>query len=242
MKFSCPAPFVILLQLICIPQTRAQQAPDSVLYKESISKIHQVYLNEIGDNAQIYHGSEYIRNGQKAIGFPFYESDSVLTGSVSYQGMIYTGLNLFYNLVSDELISKNYEFNALISLAPEKVDSFTIGKHVFIQITANKSNGLSKDGYYEQLYSGEPAFYIRREKRFAAGTGSEEPKYIQYNYYFVKIKNVFYEVADKKSLLDLLKDQKDVLKKYIRTNKLNFKKNPESSMVLTTIYYSQLMH
>jgi hypothetical protein len=49
-------------------------------------------------------------------------------------------------------------------------------------------------------------------------------------------------MQDKNSLLDVLKDQKDVLKKYIRANKLNFKKNTETSLLLTTIYYSQLKH
>ena len=74
------------------------------------------------------------------------------------------------------------------------------------------------------------------------GSGSEETKYIQHDDYFIKLKNVFYPVDGKSELLDVLKDQQDVLKKYIRTNKLNFKKDLETSLVLTTIYYSQLKH
>ena len=54
--------------------------------------------------------------------------------------------------------------------------------------------------------------------------------------------DVYYSVDGKNALLDVLKDKKDDLKKYIRTNKLNFKKNLESSLVLVTIYYSQLKH
>jgi hypothetical protein len=242
MKLCSPAFVGILIQFVCISPSQAQSSPDSVLYNESVSGIHQVYLNEIGDNAQIYHGSEYIRNGLKANGFPFFESDSLLTGSISYQGFLYMNQNLYYNLVSDELIIKNYLHNAFITLSPEKVDSFTIGTHAFLQIKSNAANRLITGGYYEQLSSGDPAVYARREKRLASGTGSEEAKYIQYNYYFIKLKNVFYAVEGKKSLLDILKDQEDVLKKYIRTNKLNFKKNLESSLVLTVNYYSQLKH
>ena len=242
MKFSCLALFLLSFLLVCISQTHARQFPDSVLYQESVYKIHQVYIKEIGDNAQIYHGSEFIRNGQKAIGFPFYESDSMLEGSVSYQGNIFMNLNLFYNLVSDELVTNNYTHDALITLSSEKVDSFNIKNHSFIQLTASKSNGLIRDGFYEQLFSGEPAFYARREKRLVSGTGSEEAKYLQYNFYFIKMKGVFYPVDGKNSLLEVLKDQKDVLKKYIRSNKLNFKKNPESSLLLSTIFYSLLKH
>jgi hypothetical protein len=242
MKFISVALFGLHFLFVCISQIHAQQSPDSALYKESVYKIHQVYLDEIGDNAQIYHGSEFIRNGEKAVGFPFYESDSMLTGMVSYLGTIYKNLNFFYNLVSDELVTNNYTHDALITLAYGKVDSFSIGNHLFIKLAAGKSNGLINDGFYEQLFSGEPAFYARREKRLISGTGSEETKYVQFNYYFIKLKNVFYPVDGKNTLFEVLKDQKDVLKKYIRSNKLNFKKSPESSLLLSTIFYSQLKH
>jgi hypothetical protein len=212
------------------------------LYNESLTNIHQVYLKQIGDNAQIYHGREFIRNGQKANGFPFFESDNLLVGSVSYQGTIYPDKNVYYNIVDDELITNNYLNNAFIVLAPEKVDSFVIQQHVFVPLISDKYNHLEKDGYYDQLYSGEPGLYAKREKRLVVGSGSEETKYIQHDDYFIKLKNVFYAVDGKSELLDVLKDQADVLKKYIRTNKLNFKKDLESSLVLTTIYYSQLKH
>jgi hypothetical protein len=232
----------IVFHLLFISSGFAQLSPDSLLYKESISNLHRIYINEIGDNAQIYHGSEYIRNGQKATGFPYFESDNMLTGSVSYQGNIYTDLHLFYNLVSDDIIVNNYAQNALITLSPGNVDSFTIGAHRFLQLTTDKTNGLPKDGFYEQLSDGDPAMYVRREKRFVIGTGSEETKYIPYNNYLLKFNNVFYSVDSKKSLLDILKDQRDMLKKYIHTNKLDFKKNLESSLVRITIYYSGLKH
>jgi hypothetical protein len=243
MKFSFAACVGLTIHFICISsETYAQQAPDSVLYKESLANIHQVYLKQIGNNAQIYHGREFIRNGQKANGFPFFESDNILVGSVSYQGTIYQNKNVYYNIVSDELITNNYLNNAFIVLAPEKIDSFVIQQHVFVPLISDKSNHLEKDGYYDQLYAGEPGLYAKREKRLVVGSGSEETKYIQHDDYFIKLKNVFYAVDGKSELLDILKDQEDVLKKYIRTNKLNFKKDLESSLVLTTIYYSQLKH
>ena len=239
MKSNCLVLFGFL-SFVCISQIRAQQSSDSVLYAQSVSKIHQVYINEIGDNAQIYHGSEYIRNGQKAAGFPYYESDSMVAGSVSYQGTKYQNQNFFYNMVSDELVINNFEHNALITLATEKIDSFSIGDHVFVRLESKNSNGLTKDGFYDLMYFGEPGFYVRREKRLDMGSGGAEPKYAQFNYYFVKIKNAYYAVDSKKSLLALLNDKEDVLKKYIRAHKLNFKKHLESSLVLTTIYYSSL--
>lgn len=243
MKFSFAACVGLTIHFFCISfETSAQQTPDSVLYKESLANIHQVYLTQIGDNAQIYHGREFIRNGQKANGFPFYESDNLMSGSVFYQGNDYPNQDVYYNLVSDELITNNYLHNAFIVLSPEKVDSFVIGHHIFVYLVSDKSNHLEKDGYYDQLYAGEPGVYAKREKRLVVGSGSEETKYIQHDDYFIKLKNVFYAVDGKSELLDVLKDQEVVLKKYIRTNKLNFKKDLENALVLTTTYYSQLKH
>jgi hypothetical protein len=241
MKLSRLALVGILFQFLYIPIAYAQYNPDSTIYNDS-QIINKIYLNEIGDNAQIYHGREFIRNGLKAIGFPFYESDNMVNGTISYQGEIYPDRNLYYNLVSDQLIIDNYSHNALITLSPEKVDSFIVGSHVFVPLNTNRSNGLEKDGYYEQLVSGEPALFARREKKLVTGTGSEESRYIQYNNYFIRINQVYYLVDGKNALLDILNDRKDELKKYIRNNKINFKKNLESSLTVTTNYYSRLKH
>ncbi len=243
MKFSFAAFVGLTIHFFCIcSKTCAQKTSDSVLYRESLANIHQIYFKQIGDNAQIYHGREFIRNGQKANGFPFFDSDNLLVGSVYYQKTIYPNQKLYYNIVSDELITNNFSNKAFIVLSPEKVDSFIIQHHVFVPLFSDKSNHLEIDGYYDQLYAGEPGLYAKRGKRLVVGSGSEETKYIQHDDYFIKLKNVFYAVDGKSELLDVLKDQQDALKKYIRTNKLNFKKDLESSLVLTTIYYSQLKH
>ena len=173
--------FLAIFQVSGISALFAQSSGDSLQYKESISGLQRIYLSEIGDNAQIYHGTEYIRNGTKALGFPYFESDSMLTGSVNYLGNLYPNHSLFYNLVTDEIIIPNYLHNAFITLPEGKVDSFTAGTHVFISLIANPYNGLPVTGFYEQLFSGEPGMYARREKRLVIGTGSDENKYIQYN-------------------------------------------------------------
>jgi hypothetical protein len=243
MKFSFAACFGLAVQFFFIAaETNAQQSTDSALYQESLANIHQVYFKQIGDDAQIYHGREYIRNGQKAIGFPFFESDNAAVGTIYYQGTAYPNQNIYYDLVLDQLITGNYTHNASITLAIEKVDSFALENHVFVPLFSGKISHLEKEGYYDQLYAGEPGLYAKREKRLVVGTGSEENRYIQHDDYFIRMKNVFYAVSSKGELLDIFKDQEDALKKYIRTNKLNFKKDLENSLVLATIYYSQLKH
>lgn len=240
MKLSCTVS-ASLIFFISLPRySFAQQFPDSTLYNESVSRVHEVYLGEIEDNAAIYHGEEYIRNGLKANGFPFFESDQKLTGWISYMGITYFDRGLYYDMVSDEVVIPNYAGNALIALATEKTDSFSISGHVFVSLRATELNHLAKDGYYEELYAGEPGVFVRREKKLVTGTGSDESKYVQYNRFLVRYKGVYYVVDSKKSLLEIFKDREDSLKKYFRANKLNFKRNFESALVSSVTYYSQI--
>jgi hypothetical protein len=232
--------FGILFQFACIPGSYAQSVADSLSYTESLSKIRHVYIQGIGDNAQIYHGTEFIRNGQQAAGFPFFDSDSMQTGSIYYQGFQNVNKKLHYDMVSDEVIINGYANNSLISLSPLKTDSFTIGSHLFVRLVSGGSRGLTRDGYYEELFSGEPGLFVKREKRLVVGTGSEETKYIQYDDYFIRIHTVFFAVQGKSDLLELFKDRKDDVAKYIRSHKLNFKKNLEVSLLSATMYYSGL--
>jgi hypothetical protein len=239
MKLCCLALLGLLFPFICISQTTTLVSTDSVFYHESLANVSHVYFTEIRDNAEIYHGSEFIRNGQRAIGFPFFEADEMLNGSIYYQGTLYSGIPLYYNMVSDEIIINNYPRNAFLSLSPLKADSFIISSRLFVHLSSGKSDGLPRSGYYEKLTSGDPALFAKKEKRLVIGTGSEETKYIEYDNYYIRFKNVYYPVDGKNALLDVLKDREDDLKKFIRSNKLNFKKNPESSLVQVTTYYSR---
>ncbi len=232
----------ISCHLLFAARSFAQQIPtDSVFYSGSFSNLYHNYLTEIGENARLYNGPEYIRNGTKATGFAFFQSDSMLTGSVSYNGLTYPDLSLYYDLVSDELITYNYAHDALIMISKENVDSFSIDGHLFIRFIAGRANEAAiQDGYYEQLSRNEPAVYVRREKKLPSPSGYEDPKYKLYNTYYLKINNIFYGVDGKTQLLDLLKDHKDAVKSFIRTNKLNFKKRFEEAIVRVSIFYSQL--
>ena len=86
-------------------------------------------------------------------------------------------VKLYYDLTSDAVVTSNYEHDDLMSLDPDKVDSFSIGRHLFVHL--DKLPGLPMRGFYEQLYKGDPALYARREKKFYYGAGSRENRYVE---------------------------------------------------------------
>ncbi len=216
--------------------------PDSIFEKQVTVNLIDIYKKEIGQNLRLYNGREYVRNGQKAKGYPFFESDNPVLGSVYYDGKLYTGLELLYDLAYDEVIINNYSNSAEIALITEKLSYFSVLTHVFVRIIPAKENDpLMKPGYYERLLDGKISVFARREKKLEASLKAEdEAKYVQYNDYFLQMHDTFYRITGESSLLDLLKDKRDLLKKYIRANKINFRKNPEDAIVKTAGYYTLL--
>ena len=85
----------------------------------------------INPDSRLFNGREYIRNGTPAKGSPFFESDSLQLGSLSYDGILYRDIALEYDMISDELIIHNFAGDALISLTPEKITFFSIAGHRF---------------------------------------------------------------------------------------------------------------
>ncbi len=242
MKLHCLHFAGLIILLGCCFTSYSQQTPETALNYSSDTSLRQLYFNEIGNNAQIYHGVEFIRNGTKVAGFPFFASDELFTGSVSYQGTLYTNRRLQYNLLTDELISTNYSNSGFLTLSSEKVDSFQIADHSFIKLHPNKSNRLPKEGFYDELYSGEPGVYVNRYKKYVPASGSIDSKYTAYDEYYIRKENIFYRVDGRNDLLELFSDRKDELKKYMRVNKIKFNKDPESALKRITIYYSSLKH
>ena len=230
---------IISCCLYCARLT-AQTPADSSLTAPAAA-IRNTYFSQIAENAAIYQGIEYIRNGARTIGFPYFDSNDPINGWVSYQGVIYSDQPLQYNLVLDELIGSNYPKTSLIILAKQKIDSFSLAGHKFIHLTVSKENeGIKTESYYEQLTDNRFPVFVKREKKASISNESADPKLLPYDYYFIRTGGRYVPVDGENALLDLFADQKDVLKKWIKSKHLRFKNRFEEAIVQTSSYYAQL--
>jgi len=233
-----------LLLLLPALNLAAQQSPaDSAFYVQSINNSLQSYKKEVQENLHIFNGIEYLRTGHGVKGTPFFEADSLLPGSVFYDGRLYENIPLHYDMVTDEVIISNYAQNNEIKLVSEKLLYFSVDQHLFVRITADSATpGFIKTGYYEKLYDGKMMVLAHRQKLSrTAGTASDnEIRYNEYNDYFVFLNNTFFRAGDKADFLSIAGDKKDAIRKYIKDNKLKFKKKREADMVSVAEYYSQL--
>jgi hypothetical protein len=211
----------------------------------------------INPDSRLFNGLEYIRNGTPAKGSPFFESDSLQLGSLSYDGILYRDIALEYDMVSDKLIIHNFAGDALISLVPEKITSFSIGGYHFryvapavappaaatSTVSPVTAPNLPETGFYEELHATPRLALLARRKKTLQfpSTQDEQPKYVQTDRYFLLIDANAYSIRNKNDLLAVLKDKKDPLKKFIRKNKLSFKRQHfENSLIQTAIYYQEI--
>ena len=242
--FSLHKLTTIICFLIC-HVAFSQSEADSALYNQSLKNVNAFYKNEIKENLHLYAGNEYVKPsalGQKVNGFPYFLSDSLLEGSIYYDGSFYNGVSIHYQIFNEKLIVNVPFYNTLIELHNEKIKFFFIGHHEFLKIPPDAASALHTNKlYYERLYSGQETLWAIREKRFILSAKAEDQSdnYFEYDQYFLEKGSAFYTVGSKKELLNALSDRKAELKKFIRQNKLKFKNETESSLIKAIQYYDQ---
>jgi len=217
----------------------SQSSPaDSAFLQQATANISLAYKKETAENLHLYNGSEYLRHGHGVKGFPYFQSAGMLKGDVFYDGNLYPDINMQYDLEEDNLVISDYSGNVFIRLVKEKVQYFIIDGHRFDHLRA--AAGLPADGYYESLYNGKLNVYARQQKTTVQALNPADEGYRLYNTWFVEKQGAFFSVEGEGPLLEILSDKKDLLKKYIRSNKLKFKKAPEMFLARVTGYYDQL--
>ncbi|HWK03849.1 MAG TPA: hypothetical protein VNS58_09460 [Puia sp.] len=238
--------FSIKLALLStIPLPAQTLLTDSAFHQASITRSFERYQAAMDPDNRLYNGPEYLLRGQGVKGNPFFLSDSLLPGYLHYDDAIFNNIQLQYDIVQDDVIIDDYTHSAHIQLVKEKIKDFTIRQHRFRFLDPGKNaSDFMKPGFYEQLTGTADSplsLYARHEKKIDFPANPEEQaRYAPSDSYFLQWENAFYQVETKRALLEILKDKKDLLKKYIGENNIDFKKNLELALIKTTSYYAQI--
>lgn len=213
---------------------------DSLQYNIALKHIKTQYQKSLRENLLLYSGSEYGRTEQNAKGFPFFETDSVTKGSVYYNDVLYEDIPLLYDMTIDKVVIYDYKKNNLLTLSSEKIKQFNLNGHLFIRLETNSS--IKSFGFYERLTDGSTIFWAKREKRLTLSTNSDERNshFTQYNNYFIQKENALFLINSEHAIIELLKDKKQDIVRYIHLNNLKFRKDFESSARKVIEYYNQL--
>jgi hypothetical protein len=218
----------------------AQRETDTGVATQRVEPTENYIRTRLGADSRLYNGREYIRNGTPAKGFPYFEWDSLKPGSLDYDGISYA-IPLEYDLAQDQLVIRSYAGSTLISLVGEKILQFSIGACHFRYFRPGIAH-LPDAGFYQELYAASQVTLLARRRKNLEfpSAADQQPQYIQINAFFLLLNGSSHKVTNEKELLDILKDKKEELKKYIRKNHLSFKRHMEGSLIQTIAYYQQI--
>ncbi len=237
-----------VLLLACFgyyPAIRAQSIQGSNSPTDSSYAIAlKTYHNFLAPEAGLNRGSEYIDITYKIKkGNPYFGDDSMREGSVCYDHVVYENINLLFNEVFEQIIMDIKDTVFRMTLNNEQVDSFSIGNHRFIHLRDSLNPSAPRNGYYEQLYRGKVLLLKKEKKTLQEGEPSPDgvDKYVVTSVTYYLVQNGVYHIVDSKNeLFDLLKANKSELKKFVRSNQLNIRKDKENALIKIASWYDNL--
>jgi len=193
------------------------------------------------DKKQLLNGRIWHNQYPKAFNDQFFLTNSILKGSVTFNGKRFDNLDLRYDIAGDELIL-NMESYPVISLNKEMVDSFTLvsGNRNFKIINAGSdSSGILK-GYVNVLYNGPTALYVKYTKKLQPlAVDGRIDLFLEEHQSFIRKGTDIVPVKGKNKLLELLGDKKKEIRQYIKSNRVKVSnKDPETYVPLLKYYDS----
>lgn len=228
-----------LLFIFCFIYSAGKTQPvlkDSTFFSATISNAVKAYHGFLTPESGLYNGSEYAGYPFRFTeGHQFFEVNELAKGSIVYDGMLYEDVPMQIDLISDHVIINSFEGAYRIQLINEKISSFILLNHRFIQIVKDSTESdIISTGFYDQLYSGNISVFKKEKKKVDENvsiTTGITRTVLQENYYYIERNAKYFYVKNKGSLLNVFADRKKDVKQFIRKNKLNFKKDPDNTLI-----------
>jgi hypothetical protein len=216
---------------------------DSSIYRGAISTATNLYQQSAGDQSGLYNGALYPGYPYPfKKGIPFFISDQMDSGWVLYDNILYKGLRVQYDNLSEMVIVEDNGFP--IVLNNKRLKAFKMGTRSFISEGKRETTIDGIDHwFYEVLQEGSCTVLKRILKTVTEDLSNNQTIDRLINpldYYFFKIGAVIYPISAKKDLLAIFPAEKKEIKQFIKQNKLNFRRNKGDAFLRVAAYYEQI--
>lgn len=190
----------------------------------------------------LYRGVEWRPRMNLATGNEFFIADAWLDGTVTVQGLTFTGQKLRYDIFNDRLVILWKDIQALV-ISSEEVDAFSIGYGAtarrFINLRDDYS-GIS--GFAEVIYSGGSMVVARHVKVIGKNTSMSSYAQFRENTLFYLITGTIgQQIRNKGSLLRMFGGHEDEVRRYIRQNHILVGRASPEGFGIATAYYDSLV-
>lgn len=230
-----------LLLLASSPSAFPQSGEDSTFLHATIGHTVTLYREAIGVQARLYNGSRYLAPEHSIDDHPFFSSVDWLTGDVFYDGEFFQEVPLMFDLHSEQLIAEHASTGHAIQLVREKLQHFTIDGHRFEKM-GDEASGLPQQGFYDILYDGETRVVVKRQKILLEEIigSTVQVTFSERNRYFLLKDGVYSSVRNKASVLKVLGDRKQELRKFLKQQRIYFTENRERLLKSVAEHYDQI--
>ena len=218
--------------------------PDSSFVLAAKNQVIRQYEQAVASQEHVYEGNEYTAQDHRIKIHPFYPVDSLLKGTITYNGVFYHDVPILYDIVRDEVAVQPPEGGYRIRVHTHKISNFSLGQHQFTRIEGDSAVGVPT-GFYEVLHDGPVQVLAHRQKivHEDISSGSYKADYLVKDRFFVRKEGHYQEVKTKGSVLHLFPDQAKILRKYLRTNHLKFNDEQREAAITQTVKrYDELTH
>lgn len=227
-KFKNTTYFLFMLLFFITVNSHGQNA--------STTSIHDWYDAKVGyENLDINSGRILLNYDKIVKDNDRFYFGSYQYGSVIYNGQLFNNLLLNYDINNDDLIIKPTGENDKmpIILNKTKIQSFNINNMRYVNLSYNSpsiENEIS--GFYAEIINSDGiCFYVKhykfRKKLIIESTVYDD--FLKKTYYVLFYKNHYFTVTNKKSLISIFPEFKQVINDYYsdnnkieKTNKIKF--------------------
>ena len=218
----------------------AGQPPESADSKlsEASENAASLYFARQGETLSIHNGRIFY--GYPGIlGYAFYPEPVMQKGSLLYDGTWYHDISLIYDICKDEIVTRHPN-SALVRLFSERVLQFYFQGQTFVRLNHDTDN-VVKNGIYQRLVEGNVTIFARRQKKIEEQIKDDklERKFIFSSQYYVLKDGRYHVINKQKSLLDLLKDGRQIIVQYLKTHQLRYKTDKEKTIIQIAGFYNQ---
>ena len=216
------------------------QLPVSMASNESpaLDSAANLYFASRGQASVIYNGRIFY-GYPGIIGDAFYPSAGWKKSSLLYDGSWYHNISMMYDIHKGQVVVRHPN-NVSICLFSERVQKFYYDGQIFVRLNPDPGNVLNP-GFYQQLSEGKITIVVAREKKIEEKIVdlTLERRFISFNTYYALKDGKYYLVKKQKTLLNLLKDQKQNIVKHLKKEKLKYKHDPEKTIMAIAEFYNQ---
>jgi len=172
----------------------------------------------------------------------FLFSNQFLPGSVTIRGKTYNSLKIKYDIFKDEILTLYYP-DGVLQINKELVDSFSI---LFQDKTYHFSNFKAdslKDfgGYVNVLYDAKSALYVKYSKKIdRQKVEGENDKFYQLEKIVLTRDSLVFPVSGKNVLFKALSEKKELVRDFVRRNKLYISNKDPVSYIPVVRYFDSV--